>query len=234
MRDWRVYVRSQLPPLACSADREREIVDEIAEQLQDIHDAAVRRAPRRDADAQARAEVSDWSALGRDLLAAEHPISAPPRRFVSTVVAPAARRSRLAFLSNTGPRATRDPYPQDPTALHRHHRRDIRARHRGHDARLCVGGHGADGAASVSPAGSTRVRPASRARIAERYPILGVNPRSFLAYQASCCTTCDALAAIASHTATLTGASDRRAWLARWCPRTSSKSSHRTRARPLL
>ena len=44
--------------------------------------------------------------------------------------------------------------------------------------------------------------------IAERYPILGVNPRSFLAYQASCRTTCDALVAIAPHTATLTGAGE--------------------------
>ena len=208
MRDWRAYVRSQLPRLGCSPDREREIVDEIAEQLQDIHDAAVRGgASPADADARTRAEVSDWSALARDLLAAEHPISAQPRRFVSTVVEPAARRARFgrALL-------------EIPT-LARHAIRTLRTQPLFTATTIATFALGIGATTLVYALVDTVLitplpyhQPDRLAfvqqvvpEIAERYPIVGVNPRSFLAYQTLCRTTCDALAAMASDAATLTG-----------------------------
>ena len=44
--------------------------------------------------------------------------------------------------------------------------------------------------------------------IAERVPILGVNPRSFTAWERGCRTTCAGMAAIAPSTTTLTGAGE--------------------------
>ena len=41
MPDWRAYVRSRVPPLAIPPEREAEIVDELALQLQAIYDGAL-------------------------------------------------------------------------------------------------------------------------------------------------------------------------------------------------
>ncbi len=163
-----------------------------------------------DADARARAEVSDWSALARDLLAAEHPISAPPRRFVSTVVEPAARRGRVgrALL-------------EIPT-LARHAIRTLRTQPLFTATTIATFALGIGATTLVYALVDTVLiaplpyrQPDRLAfvqqvvpEIAERYPIVGVNPRSFLAYQTSCRTTCDALAAMASDAATLTGAGE--------------------------
>ena len=211
MRDWRSYVRSQLPPLACGADREREIVDEIAEQLQDIYDAAIRSgASTTAADARACAEVADWPALARDLLAAEHPLSAPPRRFVSTVVVPAARRRRAGAV-----------LLEIPT-LARHAIRTLRTQPLFTVTTVATFALGIGTTTLVYALVQTVLMAPLPYRqpdrlafvqqvvpeIAERYPIMGVNPRSFLAWQTSCRTSCEALAAVASDTATLTGAGE--------------------------
>ena len=81
MPDWHAYVRSRLPRLACGTEREAAIVEEIAEQLHDIYEGAVRRgASPAEAEALARGEVSDWAALAHDLTAAEAPLSTASRR----------------------------------------------------------------------------------------------------------------------------------------------------------
>lgn len=211
MHDWRGYVRSQLPPLACGADREREIVDEIAEQLQDVHDAAVRNgASPSDAEARARAEVSDWPALARALLAAEHPLSAPPRRFVSTVVVPAARRRRVGAMLLEIP------------ALARHAIRTLRTQPLFTVTTVATFALGIGTTTLVHALVQTVLMTPLPYRqpdrlafvqqvvpeIAERYPIMGVNPRSFLAWQTACRTSCEAFAAVASDTTTLTGAGE--------------------------
>src|SRR5687767_7390981 len=41
--------------------------------------------------------------------------------------------------------------------------------------------------------------------IADRVPILGVNPRSFIAWERACRTTCEKMAALVPSTTTLTG-----------------------------
>ena len=77
--NWRAYVRSHLPPLDVSAEREHEIIEELAVQLEATFDRA--RANGEDDDAamtRALAEVPDWNSLARTLGRIERPhVQAP-------------------------------------------------------------------------------------------------------------------------------------------------------------
>src|SRR5262245_59291437 len=61
---WRDCVRARLRPLDVRAERESEIVEELADQLEAAYEAA-RAEGRTDAEAmdRAHAEVPDWEAL---------------------------------------------------------------------------------------------------------------------------------------------------------------------------
>ena len=77
--NWRAYVRSHLPPLDVSPEREHEIIDELAVQLEATFERA--RANGEDEDAamtRAIAEVPDWNALARTLGRIERPHVQPP------------------------------------------------------------------------------------------------------------------------------------------------------------
>ena len=64
--DWRHYVRAHLPPLNVSAEREIEIVDELAGQLETTFERArANGATEEEAMRRARAEVPDWDALAQ-------------------------------------------------------------------------------------------------------------------------------------------------------------------------
>ncbi len=66
--DWRRYVRSRLPALNTSAEREAEVVEELAIQLAAIYDRArANGATESEARASADAEVPDWQALADTL-----------------------------------------------------------------------------------------------------------------------------------------------------------------------
>ena len=83
MRNWRGYVRSQLPALDIPPERELEIVDELALQLEAAYDAA--RARGLDADAAMRcaeAEIPDWRTFATSLTYIERPIL--PRKPAAT------------------------------------------------------------------------------------------------------------------------------------------------------
>ena len=68
MTDWREYVRARLPALAIRAEREREIVDELALQLEAAYHAAlVAGSSESEALDRAAAEVPDWKALAATL-----------------------------------------------------------------------------------------------------------------------------------------------------------------------
>jgi putative ABC transport system permease protein len=68
MQDWRRHVRAHLPPLDIAPEREIEIVDELAQQLEAAFDAAIAHgATPADARARALAEVPDWHDLARTL-----------------------------------------------------------------------------------------------------------------------------------------------------------------------
>ena len=80
--NWRHYVREHLPPLHVAAERESEIVDELALQLESIYERE-RNGGRSHDDAMARMakEVPDWSALARRL----DTIAPTPHRAVAPV-----------------------------------------------------------------------------------------------------------------------------------------------------
>jgi putative ABC transport system permease protein len=72
--DWRDDVRRRLSPLGTRPEREMEIVEEIASQLEAAYIAALSRgAPEADAVEAAAREVPDWDALAADLRRVERP-----------------------------------------------------------------------------------------------------------------------------------------------------------------
>jgi putative ABC transport system permease protein len=77
--DWKKYVRSQLPALNVPPEREIEIVDELAAQLEATY---LRARSSGDSEAAARAraeaEVPDWQALARTLGRIERPTPLSP------------------------------------------------------------------------------------------------------------------------------------------------------------
>jgi hypothetical protein len=76
MRDWTRFVRAKLPPLASAPEREAEIVEEIAQQLeQAFHAAQARGAADEEAQAAAEAQIGDWNALADDIVMAERPVA---------------------------------------------------------------------------------------------------------------------------------------------------------------
>ena len=68
MRDWETYVRTHLPLSHLTRERESRIVQELASQLEDFHREAVARGmTESDADAFARAQITDWTSLASTL-----------------------------------------------------------------------------------------------------------------------------------------------------------------------
>jgi putative ABC transport system permease protein len=77
--DWRAHVRRRLPPLAAGAEREIEIVDELAIQLESIYERERRRGASHDeAMAAADSEIPDWTAFARTVRTIERPHVSPP------------------------------------------------------------------------------------------------------------------------------------------------------------
>jgi predicted permease len=77
--DWRRHVRAHLPPLHVSSEREIEIVEELATQLEAIFlRAKSEGASDHEALERAEAEVPDWQDLARALERLERPPTTPP------------------------------------------------------------------------------------------------------------------------------------------------------------
>ena len=94
MNDWRAYVRRSLPPLPCPAHREAEIIEEVAQQLEQVYRRArAKGASEPDAVARAEAEVPDWQAMAGDLLAAKYPQTSGGRTWLLTRVEPRLQHS---------------------------------------------------------------------------------------------------------------------------------------------
>ena len=74
--DWKNFVREHLPPLGLSGAREQEIVEEIAQQIEDAYAEAISGgASAADAKSRALAQISDWNSLAREIRRAERPVS---------------------------------------------------------------------------------------------------------------------------------------------------------------
>jgi predicted permease len=81
MHNWAEYVRKRLPALPVRPEREADIVRELAEQMEQAYaDAIAGGASEREAVVRAEAQFPDWSALAREISAAERhaPEAAPP------------------------------------------------------------------------------------------------------------------------------------------------------------
>nr|HEV7954555.1 ABC transporter permease [Candidatus Acidoferrales bacterium] len=76
MPDWKQYVREHLPPLELGGAREQEIVEEIAQQLEDAYSENVARGiSLAEAETRASAQISDWNALAQEIRKADQPIA---------------------------------------------------------------------------------------------------------------------------------------------------------------
>ena len=76
MREWKQYVREHLPPLGLSGAREQEIMEEIAQQLDDAYSEAISRGlTDQQAEAHATAQIPDWTLLASDIQRAEQPVT---------------------------------------------------------------------------------------------------------------------------------------------------------------
>jgi predicted permease len=77
MRDWKKYVREHLPALGLSGAREQEIVEELAQQLDEAYSEALARgAGVAEAEGRALGQIPDWNALAREIQRAEQSAAA--------------------------------------------------------------------------------------------------------------------------------------------------------------
>ncbi|HLW97506.1 MAG TPA: ABC transporter permease [Candidatus Acidoferrales bacterium] len=77
MRDWKKYVRENLPALGLSGAREHEIVEELAQQLDEAYSEALARgAGVAEAEGRALGQIPDWNALAREIRRAEQSAAA--------------------------------------------------------------------------------------------------------------------------------------------------------------
>jgi putative ABC transport system permease protein len=94
MRDWQTYVRDRLALPDHAPERHGRIVRELAAQLEDFYrDAIARGLPADEADAFARAQVTDWPKLSADLAHADRPHAQPRLVRVADRIAPPAGAS---------------------------------------------------------------------------------------------------------------------------------------------
>ena len=105
---WRGYVRDHLPPINVPAERELEIIDELAAQMESIYDRARSNGSSEDEARQlAIAEVPDWNVFARTVVAVERrPVSAAvagaPTRGVMTGFAQDLRYALRALMRAPG------------------------------------------------------------------------------------------------------------------------------------
>jgi len=72
MPDWQALVRQRMGTLGLEAEREHEIIAELAGHLEDLYDEwRCQGLPAEEAVARARRHVSDWAELSRDIRRAE-------------------------------------------------------------------------------------------------------------------------------------------------------------------
>jgi len=99
MRDWQAYVRAHLRLPDLTPERESRVVRELAAQLEDFYREAIAAgATDETADAHARAQITDWPRMTRDLLRADHTHARPRVERLA---------DRIENTSHSAPRAIR-------------------------------------------------------------------------------------------------------------------------------
>jgi putative ABC transport system permease protein len=83
MPDWKSYVREHLPALGLSGPREREVVEELAQQLEQAYaEALAENLGLQQAAERAMAQFADWPALAVEIRRAEFPLKETIARHV--------------------------------------------------------------------------------------------------------------------------------------------------------
>ena len=76
MPDWKAYVRQNLAPLRLGAERELEMVDEMAQHLEAVYDEALADgATEQEAYKRATAHIKDWHLLECELVRSKRPLT---------------------------------------------------------------------------------------------------------------------------------------------------------------
>jgi len=97
MPDWNKYVRDHLAPLALDAERESQMVDEMAQHLEAVfEDALAAGASEQTAFARAANHIKDWRLLECELVRSKRPLAEP---LINTRL---AREARIQWQSRTG------------------------------------------------------------------------------------------------------------------------------------
>src|SRR5258708_14176964 len=106
MPDWNEYVREHLSLPKCSPERETEIVEELAQQLDDAYqEGLLSGLSDQEALLTAKRHISDWPALANDLMHVgfgepRRPASQPSGKCAATAASP--RRISSPQLLSTG------------------------------------------------------------------------------------------------------------------------------------
>ena len=211
MRDWQAYVRQHLPALACAPECEAEIVEEIALQLEGIYRTA-RAAGSSEDEAFARVvdEVPDWHDLAAAVMASKYPRTAPLRR---------AAQAQVRRIEEVEGRPPLGDLTLTIVRELKHAVRALAASPLFTATSLLTLALGIGVTTAVfSLVNSVLLAPLpyrepsrlalvqqTEPEIADRYPVLGANPRSFRAWERACRATCQELAAIKGTAGTLTG-----------------------------
>jgi putative ABC transport system permease protein len=97
MPDWKQYVREHLPSLGLAPEREAEITEELAQQLEDCcAEAIANGATEEEACELVRGQVPEWGSLAEEICRVEQPLTGPIRRRWSAAEDPKKRwRSRI-------------------------------------------------------------------------------------------------------------------------------------------
>jgi predicted permease len=76
MTDWRAYARERLPKLGLRAEREAEIIEELAQQLDGAYsEACAAGVSEEAAHSAAAAQIPDWAKLAKEIRLAEEPVT---------------------------------------------------------------------------------------------------------------------------------------------------------------
>ncbi|HSB11474.1 MAG TPA: ABC transporter permease [Blastocatellia bacterium] len=78
MPDWKKYVRDHLAPLALGAEREAQMVDEMAQHLEAVYEEALSDGlPEHEALTRTVAHIKDWRLLECELIRSKRPVAGP-------------------------------------------------------------------------------------------------------------------------------------------------------------
>jgi predicted permease len=100
MTDWRAYARERLPKLGLRPEREAEIIEELAQQLEGAYsEACAAGVSEEAAHSAAAAQIPDWAKLAKEIRLAEEPVTGrlpePVRESLHEQPAPGRRTANM-------------------------------------------------------------------------------------------------------------------------------------------